>query len=50
MSWVGIAIAIVCIWLALKVIGFVLKLALWGVALFALYWFAAPYLGLPAPF
>lgn len=50
MSWIGILVAIVCIWLAIKVIGFVLKLALWGVALAALYWFAASYLGLPPLF
>lgn len=50
MSWLGIVVAIVCIWLALKVIGFAMKLALWAVALAALYWFAAPYLGLPMPF
>jgi len=50
MSWLGILIAIIAAWLALKVLGFVLKLALWGVVLFGLYWFAAPYLGLPLPF
>lgn len=50
MSWLGILIAIIAAWLAIKVIAWVLKLALWGVALFGLYWFAAPYLGLPPPF
>lgn len=50
MSWLGILIAIIAAWLAIKVLGFVLKLALWGVVLGGLYWFAAPYLGLPVPF
>lgn len=48
MSWVGILVAVVCIWLAIKVIGAFLKFALWGVALLALYWFAAPYAGWPS--
>jgi hypothetical protein len=50
MSWLGIIIAIIAAWLAIKVLGFVLKLALWVVVLLGLYWFAAPYLGLPVPF
>ena len=48
MSWLGILVAVLCIWLAIKTIGALFKLALWGVALAALYWFAAPYLGWPA--
>ncbi len=50
MSWLGILVAIIAAWLAIKVLGFVLKLALWGVVLLGLYWFAAPSLGLPVPF
>ena len=50
MSWLGILIAIIAAWLAIKVLGFVLKVALWGVVVLSLYWFAAPYLGLPVPF
>ena len=50
MSWIGIVLAVVAAFLAYKVIAFVLKLALWGVVLFGLYWFAAPFLGLPQPF
>ena len=49
MSWVGILVAIVAAWLAIKVLGFVLKLALWGVVLLGIYWFVAPTLGLPVP-
>jgi hypothetical protein len=50
MSWLGIIIAIIAAWLAIKVLGFVLKMALWVVVLLGLYWFSAPYLGLPVPF
>lgn len=50
MSWLGLLVAIVGIWLAIKVIGALLKLALWAVALAGLYWFAAPHLGLPPLF
>lgn len=50
MSWLGIVIAIVAAYFAFKVLAFVLKLALWGVVIFGLYWFLAPYLGMPAPF
>ncbi len=49
MSWVGILVAIVAAWLAIKVLGFVLKLALWAVVLLGIYWFVAPMLGLPVP-
>ena len=38
MSWLGILIAIIAAWLAIKVLGFVLKLALWGVVALGLYW------------
>lgn len=50
MSWLGILVAIACIYLALKVVGIMFKLLLWALALGALYWFLAPYLGLPALF
>ena len=46
----GIGPEIIAAWLAIKVLGFVLKLVLWGVVALGLYWFAAPYLGLPVPF
>jgi hypothetical protein len=50
MSWVGIVLIVVGLYLALKVAGFVLKLAMWGLVLLGVYWLLAPYLGLPAPF
>ena len=50
MSWIGIIVVIIGIWLALKVVGFFFKLAMWALVLFGLYWFLAPYFGLPWPF
>ena len=47
MSWFGIVIVIIGIWLALKVVGVFFKLAMLALVLFGLYWFLAPYLGLP---
>ena len=50
MSWIGIVLIVIGIYLALKVAGFVLKLAFWALAIFGVYWLLAPYLGLPKPF
>ena len=50
MSWVGIVLIVVGIYLAIKVAGFVLKLAMWGLVLFGVYWLLAPHLGLPSLF
>ncbi|WP_256645040.1 hypothetical protein [Thermomonas paludicola] len=50
MSWIGIVVLVLGVWLALKVAGVLFKLLLWAVAVVAVYWFAAPYLGLPWPF
>lgn len=47
MNWLGIVLVVVGVWLALKVVGFVMKLAMWALVLFGAYWFLAPYLGLP---
>lgn len=47
MSWLGIVLVVVGIYFAMKVAGFVFKLALWALVLFGAYWFLAPYLGLP---
>lgn len=49
-SWLGIALVLVALYLAIKVAGFVLKLLLWGLVLFGLYWFLAPHLGWPSVF
>ena len=50
MSWLGIGLVVIGIYLALKVTGFVFKLLMWALVLFGAYWFLAPYLGLPALF
>ena len=47
MSWLGIVLVVVGIWLALKVVGFVLKLVMLALVLFGGYWFLAPHLGMP---
>lgn len=49
MSWIAVLVVIVGIWLALKAVGFAVRLALWVVVLAAAYWFLAPMLGLPMP-
>jgi hypothetical protein len=43
MSWAGIAIALLCLYLAMKVAGFMLKMLLLAVLVGGLYWFAAPF-------
>ena len=50
MSWTGLVLAIIGIWLALKVAGFFFKLLMWALVLFGAYWFLAPLLELPRPF
>ncbi|MBA2237834.1 MAG: hypothetical protein H0W24_03925 [Lysobacter sp.] len=50
MSWLGIVLVVVGVYLALKVAGVMLKLLMWGIVLVGLYWLLAPTLGLPLPF
>ena len=50
MSWFGIVLVVIGLYLALKMAGFVMKLAMWALVLFGLYWLLAPLLGLPALF
>ncbi len=50
MSWLAIVLVVAGVWLALKVVGALIKLACLGLALAAAYWFLAPLLGLPWPF
>ena len=49
-SWLGIVVALVAIYLAIKVVGVVFKLLMCGLLLFGLYWFFGPQLGLPPVF
>lgn len=50
MSWIAIALLVVGVWLAIKVVDALLKLAFWGVALVGAYWFLAPLMDWPWPF
>ena len=50
MTFVGIAVLLLCIYLAFKVAGFLFKMALWVVVIAVIYWLAAPYLGMPVLF
>lgn len=50
MSWIALVILVLCVWLAFKAAGVVVRLALWGVVLLAAYWLLAPLLGWPRPF
>jgi hypothetical protein len=50
MSWVGIAILLLALYLAFKVAGVLLKLLLWAVVLAAAYWLLASLLGWPTLF
>ena len=43
MSWLAIILIIIGLWLALKV-------AVWVIAIVAIYWLVAPHFGLPWPF
>jgi len=50
MSWLGIVLVVIGLYLALKMAGFVMKLAMWALVLFGLYWYFGPQLGLPPVF
>lgn len=50
MSITAIVVVIVALYLAFKLAGVVLKLAMWGVVAAALYWLLAPLFGWPWPF
>ena len=49
-GWVGLVLAIVAAYFAIKVVKFAFKLFWWGAVLFGAYWFFAPMFGLPRPF
>jgi len=50
MTWIGVALALLCLYLLFKVVGFLMKLLLWTVVLCGLYWAAATFIGLPLPY
>jgi hypothetical protein len=47
MSWVGIVLVVAGLYLAFKVAGLAMKLAMWALVLLGLYWFFAHLLGWP---
>ncbi len=47
MSWLGLVAVIVGLYLAFKVVGVVLRIALWVLVVVAAYWFLAPFLHWP---
>ena len=49
MSWIAILVVIVGLYLAYKAVGLLVRLLLWAVVIGAIYWIAAPHLGLPLP-
>ena len=50
MSWIGILVLVVAVYAAIKVVGALLKIALWIAILAFAWWFFGPQLGLPFPF
>jgi hypothetical protein len=48
MSWLGLLLVIVGIWLAIKVVGVLLRIGLVLLVVFGLYLLLGPHLGLPA--
>jgi hypothetical protein len=50
MNWIGIVVALVCLYLAFRVAAFMVKLVLLVAVLCGLYAFFAPMLGMPSPF
>ena len=49
-GWIGLVLAIVAAYFAIKVVKFAFKLFWWVAVLFGAYWFLAPKLELPRPF
>ena len=49
-GWVGLAMAIVAAWFAIKAVKFFFKVLWWIAVLVGACWFLAPTLGLPWPF
>jgi len=50
MNWIGIVVALVCLYLAFRVAAFLVKLLLLVAVLCGLYAFFAPMIGMPSPF
>ena len=50
MSWLGLVLVVVGVWLAIKLVGALLKLAMIALVVVGLWMLLGPYIGLPAPF
>ena len=50
MSWVAIVVLVVAIWAAIKVVGALLKTALWIAILAFAWWYFGPMVGIAFPF
>lgn len=48
MSWLGIVVSLICLYLVFRVAAFFVKIVLWLVVLAGIYIFLAPMLGLPS--
>jgi len=47
MSWIGLVLLVLGAYLAYRLVGALLKIAMFALALVGAYWFAAPHLGWP---
>ncbi|TWT23170.1 hypothetical protein FQY83_00495 [Luteimonas marina] len=47
MSWLGLVLLVLGAYLAYKLVGALLKIAMFALALVGAYWFAAPHMGWP---
>ena len=50
MSWVGIAVLIVAIYAAIKVVGALFQIVLWVAIRGFAWWYFGPMIGIPFPF
>lgn len=49
MSWVAIVVLVIAIWAAIKVVGALVKAALWIAILLFAWWYFGPRIGIPFP-
>lgn len=49
MSLIVIAVVLVMIFFAFKAVGMIVRLVLWAVIIYAVYWLLAPHLGMARP-
>jgi hypothetical protein len=50
MSWLGIVVSLICLYLAFRVAAFLVKVLLWVIVFAGIYIFVAPIFGLPSFF